>query len=97
MTLNFRLKELEADDISPENSYENKKERRRRMSIEESKLQRTRTNSEDVEAYLENGKELTGIALKNHSGWKELLIRCSENNFFGITEELVQQLLNNEQ
>ena len=46
---------------------------------------------------LENGKELTGIALKNHSGWKELLIRCSENNFFGITEELVQQLLNTEQ
>ena len=45
---------------------------------------------------LENGKELTGIALKNHSGWRELLIRCSENNFFGITEELVQQLLNNE-
>ena len=46
---------------------------------------------------LENGKELTGIALKSHSGWRELLIRCSENNFFGITEELVQQLLNNEQ
>jgi len=46
---------------------------------------------------LEKGKKLTDIALKNHSGWRELLIRCSENNFFGITEELVKQLLNNEQ
>ncbi len=46
---------------------------------------------------LERGKKLTSIALKNHSGWKELLIRCSENNFFGITEELVQKLLSNKQ
>ena len=46
---------------------------------------------------LERGKQLTSIALKNHSGWKELLIRCSENNFFGITEELVQKLLSNKQ
>ena len=26
-----------------------------------------------------------------------ITIRCLENNFFGITEELVQQLLNTEQ
>lgn len=42
---------------------------------------------------LERGRELLGIALNDHDGWKELLIRCSENNFFGITEELVDKLL----
>jgi len=36
---------------------------------------------------------LLGIALNDHDGWKELLIRCSQNNFFGITEELVDKLL----
>ena len=42
---------------------------------------------------LERGRELLDIALNDHDGWKELLIRCSENNFFGITEELVDKLL----
>ena len=42
---------------------------------------------------LERGRELLGIALNDHDGWKELLIRCSQNNFFGITEELVDKLL----
>ena len=42
---------------------------------------------------LEGGKELLRIALNDHDGWKELLIRCSKNNFFGITEELVDKLL----
>ena len=42
----------------------------------------------------EKGRQLTNIALRDHAGWKELLIRCSENNFFGITEELVNKLLN---
>ncbi|MAC96905.1 MAG: Zn-dependent protease [Euryarchaeota archaeon] len=42
---------------------------------------------------LERGKELLGIALNDHDGWKELLIRCSQNSFFGITEELVAKLL----
>ena len=42
---------------------------------------------------LERGRELLGIALNDHDGWKELLIRCCENNFFGITKELVDKLL----
>lgn len=42
---------------------------------------------------LDRGKELLDIALKDHDGWKELLIRCSENNFFGLTEELANKLL----
>lgn len=42
---------------------------------------------------LERGRQLTSIALKSHSGWKELLIRCSDKKFFGITEELVENLL----
>ena len=42
---------------------------------------------------LARGRELLGIALNDHDGWKELLIRCCENNFFGITEELVDKLL----
>ena len=42
---------------------------------------------------LERGKELLGIALNDHDGWKELLIRCSQKNFFGITEEVVNKLL----
>lgn len=42
---------------------------------------------------LDRGKELLGIALKDHDGWKELLIRCSEKNFFGLTEELANKLL----
>ena len=42
---------------------------------------------------LERGKELLGIALNDHDGWKELLIRCSQKNFFGITEELLNKLL----
>ena len=42
---------------------------------------------------LERGRELLDIALNDHDGWKELLIRCCENNFFGITEELVDKLL----
>ena len=46
---------------------------------------------------LEKGKQLTDIALRNHDGWRELLIRCSKKNFFGITDELAQKLLNNEQ
>lgn len=46
---------------------------------------------------LEKGKQLTDIALSNHDGWRELLIRCSKKNFFGITDELAQKLLNNEQ
>jgi uncharacterized Ntn-hydrolase superfamily protein len=42
---------------------------------------------------LERGRELLGIALNDHDGWKELLIRCCENNFFGITKKLVDKLL----
>ena len=42
---------------------------------------------------LERGKEFLGIALNDHDGWKELLIRCSRKNFFGITEELLNKLL----
>ncbi|MGB1459572.1 MAG: DUF1028 domain-containing protein [Candidatus Thalassarchaeaceae archaeon] len=42
---------------------------------------------------LDRGKELLDIALKDHDGWKELLIRCSEKNFFGLTEELSNKLL----
>ena len=42
---------------------------------------------------LEKGKEFLGIALNDHDGWKELLIRCSRKKFFGITEELLNKLL----
>ena len=42
---------------------------------------------------LDRGRELLAIALNEHNGWKELLIRCSQNNFFGITQELVDKLL----
>ena len=42
---------------------------------------------------LDRGRELLAIALNEHDGWKELLIRCSQNNFFGITSELVDKLL----
>ncbi len=46
-----------------------------------------------VNGDLESGKKLINIALNNHDGWIELLHRCSDINFFGIDEVLVQNLL----
>ncbi|MDC0149539.1 DUF1028 domain-containing protein [Candidatus Poseidoniales archaeon] len=41
----------------------------------------------------EEAKELIKVALEEHPGWEELLIRCAKNNLAGITEETVRTLL----
>ncbi len=41
-------------------------------------------------------REFANIALQQHSGWEELLIRCSKNSLIGITEETVRILLDGE-
>ena len=42
----------------------------------------------------EEARKFANIALQQHSGWQELLIRCSKNGLIGITEETVRILLN---
>jgi|TARA_B100000959_G_scaffold156126_2_gene163710 uncharacterized Ntn-hydrolase superfamily protein len=41
----------------------------------------------------EEARKFANIALQQHSGWQELLIRCSKNGLIGITEETVRILL----
>ena len=41
----------------------------------------------------EEARKFANIALQQHSGWRELLIRCSKNGLIGITEETVSILL----
>ncbi len=41
-------------------------------------------------------KIYSNIALSQHSGWKELLIRCAEIGFFGINDETIRILLPND-
>ena len=41
----------------------------------------------------EEARKFANIALQQHSGWQELLIRCSDNGLIGITEETVRILL----
>ena len=41
----------------------------------------------------EEARKFANVALQQHSGWEELLMRCSRNNLFGITQETVRILL----
>ena len=41
----------------------------------------------------EEARKFANIALQQHPGWQELLIRCSKNGLIGITEETVRILL----
>jgi len=41
----------------------------------------------------EEARELVKVALEEHPGWEELLIRCAKANLAGISEETVRTLL----
>ena len=44
----------------------------------------------------EEARKYANIALQQHHGWQELLVRCSTNELIGITEETVRILLDRE-